>query len=87
MKPGADSVNPRRIAVGAGVRYAVREREERDAVSGILVNNSKFCIQFTKLNFLLSLGLKRKTDEYHFCLVFRDLQLSIQARFHLSNGL
>ena len=50
-------------------------------------NNSKFCIQFTKLNFLLSLGLKRKTDEYHFCLVFRDLQLSIQALFHLSNGL
>ena len=32
--------------------YGRRERRgERDAVSGILVNNSKFCIQFTKLYF------------------------------------
>ena len=87
VKPGADSVNPRRIAVGAGVRYAVREREERDAVSGILVNNSKFCIQFTKLNFSPFSWPQKKTVEYHFCSVFRDLQLSFQALFHLSNGL
>ena len=33
--------------------------------------------------FLLLLGLKRKTFEYHFCLVFQDQQLSCQALFHL----
>jgi hypothetical protein len=60
---------------------------ERNRVRGrtVITRSSVFSLQNSI--FLLSLGLKRKTDEYHFCLVFRDLQLLIQALFHLSNGL
>ena len=67
----------RRTVPPATLRGRGREKQSQ----GQNRNNSKFCIQFTKLNFLLSLGLKRKTDEYHFCLVFRDLQLLILALF------
>ena len=56
-------------------------------VSGISVDNSKFKIQFTELNFSPSSWPQMKSVEYHFCSVFRDVQLLCYALFHLSNGL
>ena len=64
-----------------------RRREERDAVGGNFIISSKFKISSINSIFLPLNGLKRKTSEYYFCLVFRDLQLSFQALFHLSNDL
>ena len=47
---------------------------------------SKFKIHFVNSIFLLLHGLKLKTLEYQTCSKFRDLQLSFQAKVHLSNG-
>ena len=75
------------MAPPVGVVQGKQRREERDAVGGNFVISSKFKISAVNSIFLPLNGLKRKTSEYHFCLVFRDLQISFQALFHLSNGL
>jgi len=75
------------VAPPVGVVRGKQRREERDAVGGNFVISSKFKISAVNSIFLPLNGLKRKTSEYHFCLVFRDLELLFQALFHLSNGL
>ena len=59
-KPGADSLNPWRISVGADVRYAMRKRGERDAVSGILVIRPKFKINLSTQFFSLIFASNEK---------------------------
>ena len=75
-KPGADSLNPWRISVGADVRYAMRKRGERDAVSGILVIRPKFKTNLSTQFFSLILASNKKLlntifvqffEIYNFC--------------------
>mgnify|MGYP007115092771 CR=1 FL=1 len=59
------------------------EREGREMVSGSFVVRPKFKISSVNSIFLPLLCLKWKCVEYHFCSVFRGLQLLCYANFHL----
>ena len=80
-RPGGAGGVRRRRRRGAG------RREVGEAVRGSLVNKSKFQNQFCNFKFYPSSWPQMKNVEYHFCSVFRDLQLSCYALFHSSNGL
>jgi hypothetical protein len=68
-------------AYGAAGGLGAGRRGEGDGVEGSFVINSKCKCFFVNQNFLPIAKVKRKTFEYQFCLVFRDLQLLFQVRF------
>ena len=77
---------PRR-RIDAARRPSAGRREVEEPVSGSSVIFSKFKNQFCNFKFSPSSWPQMKSVEYHFCSVFRDVQLLCYALFHLSNGL